>query len=122
MRSRGKNGSRVVNMFSGSNVPYKYVYNDDGLSLGLANYFSIDLGNYFSGTVYDMKLVLVDVNGNEIYVLGDAENYYEFQISTALDKYELSFDAVEIASFYIIMKGAGGSNYLYMDNITLLKK
>lgn len=121
MRSRGKNGSRVVNMFSGSNVPYKYVYNDDGLSLGLANYFSIDLGNYFSGTVYDMKLVLVDVNGNEIYVLGDAENYYEFQISTALDKYELSFDAVEIASFYIILKAASNS-YLYMDNITLLKK
>ena len=99
-----------------------FFYNEDGLSLGKANYFSIDLGNYFDPKQpYRVKVVLVDSNGNNIYVLGSAEEFYEFPVTDALNKYELSFNEAESDCFYIVLQ-ADSSSYLYMDNITLQLK
>lgn len=122
MRSRGKNDRRVVNMASAGGISMKYIYNEDGLSLGKANYFSIDLGNYYDPKQpYSVKVVLVDSDGNNIYVLGSAEEFYAFPVTDALNKYELSFNETAIDSFYIVFK-AEASSYLYMDNITLQLK
>ena len=120
MRVREKNGSKVLNMSGGYSVPYKYTYNKDGQSLGLANSFSIDLGNYYSGSEYKVKVALQTVSGDVIYVLGDANTWYDFAVTTALDPYTKTFEAAEIACIYIVLNSpANGSAFLYMDNVKL---
>ena len=123
MRVREKDGSKVLNMASGYSVPNKYVYNENGESLGLANYFSIDLGNYFSGAAEcPMKVALQTASGSIIYVLGDGSNWYSFPVTTGLTKVELAFDDAEIVCFYIVLKSSLNSAYIYMDNVTLTYK
>jgi len=123
MRVRDKNGSNVLNMAGGYSIPYKYIYNESGESLGLANYFSIDLGNYYDGAAAcSIKVALQTKDGNLVYVLGDADNFYELAVTEALDKFEKSFDAAEIANFYIVVKSSLNSAYIYMDNVTLSYK
>ncbi|MCR5422451.1 MAG: hypothetical protein K6E74_02325, partial [Bacilli bacterium] len=119
MRVREKNGSKVVNMAGGYSVPHKYTYKLAN-SLGLANSFSIDLGNYFSGSEYKVKVALETTTGEIIYVLGDADNWYNFAVTTALDTYTKTFEDAEIASIYIVLNSsANGSAFLYMDNVKL---
>ena len=124
MRVRGKDGSRVVNMAVGYSTPYRYTYNENGESLGLANFFSIDLGNYFSGAAAcPMKIALTTVDGKIIYIKGDASNWAELPVTTGLETISGSFEAAEIANLYLVFKSSlGGGGYIYMDNVTLSYK
>lgn len=121
MRSRTKNASKVVNMTSGSSTTYKYTFNY-GSSIGVANYFSIDLGNYFDGAAdAQVKVALIDMSGNPIYVLGSSSEFAVIGVTTGLDTYTKSFGDTEVQGFYITFKSSLGSAFLYMDNVVIAR-
>ena len=117
MNSRTK-VSKVVNVV-GTSVPTRFTYSD-GDSLGLANYLSIEIGNYYSGaTSTNMKLILINKEGQNIYLLGGESEWYSLPAGTDLVKYEFLFAEAEIAGIRIALKEKSGSFYTYLDNITL---
>ncbi len=122
-------GNNVLNMYTKKGTDYRYAYVADGNGLGMANYFSIELGNYFqTPSNIEFKIVLVDAEGGLHYLYGGAETW-EILASTKegsaenLKKYEKSFDAINVKEFYIEIRGtSGGDQYVYMDNVVLTTK
>ena len=121
MRSRTKD-SKVVNMTGGYSTSYRYTYNH-GSSIGTANYFSIDLGNYFSNAQdAQVKVALIDMSGNPIYVLGSSSEYAVIGVTTGLDTYTKSFADTEVQGFYIVFRSTKSEAvYLYMDNVVIAR-
>ncbi len=130
MRIRVSSGTNMVlNMYTTANQAYRYSYVGEGVGLGKANYFAIDLGNYFQ-TPKDIKIkiALVDTDGKVHYLHGSADEY-EILGSTkvngeqTLTHFEWSFDEIAVQSFFIEIKGTdSGNQYVYMDNVILKKK
>lgn len=116
--------STVVNMFVSSSEKRKYTYfGDDGV-IGRANYFSFDIGNYFSNPItLSYKVYVTDIEGNDHYVVGSASEYETLAVSTDLDTKEFNLDNIAVASItFEFDKAAGGNRYSYIDNFTLQKK
>ena len=127
-REGNTSGNAVVNMYADSSNR-KYVYNENGSALGIANYFSIKLGNYYSNKNINYKIVIVDTDGVEHYLVGGAgsgdETYATFVPagsnslgSRTFTLLEFDLDNIEVRYFYIAVKAASGA-YLYMDDIVL---
>ncbi len=130
MRIRVSSGTNMVlNMYTTANQAYRYTYVGNGAGLGKANYFSIDLGNYFTPNKdIKFKIALVDTDGKLHYLCGDA-NSYEILGNTKegneqkLKSFEWSFDEITVQSFFIEIMGTdSGSQYVYMDNVVLKKQ
>ena len=118
MRSRGKDGSRVVNMYSGYSMALKYTYTPDALLENVTK-VSFDLGNYFGGAIAaPIKVALVLKDNSIVYLLGDASNFYSFPVTTALEaqSFELE-EALNVKAFYISFKSSANSAYIYLDNL-----
>ncbi len=118
----------VLNMYTAANQAYRYTYVGNGAGLGKANYFSIDLGNYFqTPSDIKIKIALVDVDGNAHYLYGSADAY-EILSSTkingeqTLKHFEWSFDEITVKEFFIEIKGTSGNQYVYTDNVILKKE
>lgn len=123
MRVRAKDGVTVVNMFSANSMTYKYIYNENGDNIGVANKMTLKIGNYWSNAMaYRMKLVLIDVEGNYIYLLGGPNGsdneWYDFPVTTGLEDFSFGFANTNIQSFMFICKSANPDyTYLYVGDI-----
>ena len=121
MRYRGKDGTRVVNMACGYSTPYMYRYNLDEVVRGV-NTASIKIGNYFNGAaVAPMKIVLVLEDDSLVYLMGDANNFYSFPVTTGLEPLSVTLPQnVNVKAFYIVIKSAlSGGGYIYIDDVEL---
>ena len=128
MNSRAGDTGRVVN-FSTSTTKGRFTYST-GSSLGLANTFSVRLGNYY--TAYDIwyKIMLIDTNGNYHYLAGATNKFVQFH-STGTNNSNKVFTTVSYTGFdpievqEIKFEAYGNTNstgtycYLYVDDIKL---
>ncbi len=128
MNSRAGDTGRVVN-FSTSTTKGRFTYST-GSSLGLANTFSVRLGNYY--TSYDIwyKIMLIDTNGNYHYLAGATNKFVQFH-STGTNNTNKVFTTVSYTGFdpievqEIKFEAYGNTNststycYLYVDDIKL---
>ena len=122
MNCRDKNGSKVVNMAVGNGTTGKFTYNK-GEAIGLANYFSVELGNYFSGaSEIRMQIYLMTTSSEKVYILGaDGPTFYSFHVTTAMEKIEAYLDnPVNVQSIVFVIENKSGANqYLYTDNFVV---
>ena len=121
MNCREKDGVRVVNVVAGYSMTYKYTYNKGGESLGLANKLTVKVGNYFTpNQVIPMKLILIDKDGNNIYLVGTKDAFVDFPVTTGLVDKKFIFDETEIVSIQIVTKSTyNGAQYLYFGDVNL---
>ena len=114
-----------ANMVTGYYMDYRYTYQNP-VELGLANKFSVDIANDFSGCAdIKIKVRLVEANGTEHYVAGDANNYQVVAANSgnrnSFDGWihiEQSFDAINIKAVVVTVKSTrGASDYFYFDNL-----
>lgn len=97
MRSREKDGIRVANMTGGYSTSYMYTYSQNDAPLGVFNRLEFKAGNYFSGA-RDMKIKVkvVDINGNDYYLLGGPSEWYTFHVTYGLEEFILDFPECEV--------------------------
>ena len=121
MRSRAKNGVRVTNMDNGYGMTMRWSYNLNGGSLGLANKLSFKVGNYWSNAAeMQVKVKLVDKDGNDHYLIGSATEFGSVPVTTDLVDQALTFDAIDVKTVVFVTKSAvNGSTYLYVGNLLL---
>lgn len=119
-------GNNVLNMYTRVDNCYRYTYVGEGVGLGKANYFSIDLGNYFqTPSDVKIKIMLVDSGGEVHYALGTAEEYYVLSSTKGdsgeqqLTTFEYEFEQITVMRVIIEIKGTNGDQYVYMDNVRL---
>lgn len=122
-------GNNVLNMYTGNQVAYRYSYVGEGVGLGKANYFSIDLGNYYNNPQdVKFKIYLIDNEGVVHYLYGGAESYEVLTPTNTdgqnnLTTFEKSFDQITVLRLIVEIKGTtAGDQYVYMDNVKLLNK
>ena len=117
MRARMNGGIATTN-FAVSKSTMRATYSK-GSSLGVANTLSFKAANDFDGAIaMDIKLKVVDVNGNDIYLIGDANNWVSLPVQ-ALAPYVLSFDDAEIKSVVVVAKSSADGKYLYIGDFYL---
>ena len=121
MNARTKDGVKVVNMVNGYSVPMRFTYNKDGAALGVANKLTFKVGNYYTGaTAMSVKVKLVLVNGTEVFIAGDANNWATIPVTQGLIDQELTFDTAEVKSVVFVTRSTNnGSTYLYVGNCVL---
>ena len=123
---REKAGSLVGSFATGKWVTNKFVYNEGGRALGLANEFSLDLANDFAGaSELKLKLVAVDENGGLTYLIGSADNFYSFPVTDGFVTVEKKLvEPIVIQSFYFVTKNESESDvqYLYADRLRIRYK
>lgn len=123
MNVRGTAGDPHVNMVTGYYMDYRYTYTN-AEKFGLANSFSMDIGNDFASGSYDIKLKvkLIKASGAEVFAVGSSSEYYVVPANTAKWqnlKFKLD-DPIEVSAIQVVVKSTGGYNqYLYVDNIKL---
>ena len=128
MNSRASDTSRVVN-FSTSTTKGRFTYST-GSSLGLANTFSVEIGNYY--TSYDIwyKIMLIDTNGNYHYLAGATNKFVQFHSTGTNNSNKVfttvsytGFDPIEVQEIKFEVYGNTNSTstycYFYVDNIKL---
>ena len=119
MNSREKGGSKVANFGGTSGATTRYTFNSTGAPIGYADHFSIKLGNYFSGAVAKIKIVLGTVGGGSIYLYGSSSEWYELEITTDMDVVlEKSFEGADIQYVRVVVGNQTG-NWVYADDLTL---
>ena len=119
MYVKEKNGSTVVNFYSGGDTTYRYTYTPvEGI--GLANYLSIDLGNYYSGVIVPIKIAYITTDNVWHYVLGSKDDFYQMPVTTGLEHYATAIEEANIKSIVLVGKASGSKGYIYMDNLTIL--
>lgn len=121
MRSREKDGIRVANMANGYSMSMRWTYNKDGAALGLANKFSLKMGNYWSNAqTMQVKIILEDYSGNKTYLMGSADAFEDFAVTTSLVDKVFTFDTIDVKSVIFVTKSTvGDSTYLYIGNVVL---
>lgn len=125
MNSRVKDESKVVALASGWNMSYRYTYNEGGSPLGLVDYLSIDMGNYYSvNEDMPVKIIIIDTQNVSHYLLGasggEADKHYKVEHGTDLNKYEFSFDAIEAKSIQVVTRATfQGDTFCYIDNLEI---
>lgn len=118
IRSKEKDGAKVINFYAANGMTHKYTYQLSSNQCGLVNYVSMKLGNYFAGAALKIKISVLDYSGNTVYLVGDANNFYEFEITTGLVDFAKYLDTPVMASAIVItIKGVNGQSYLYMDDM-----
>ena len=110
------------NMTTGYYMDYRYTYTNP-LQFGLANKFSVDIANDFSGSaLIKVKVRLVQANGTETFVVGDANNYAEVPAATP-KWYHIEaddFGEINVKAIVVTVKSTtSASQYLYFDNLKL---
>ena len=121
MRSRGKDGIRVSNFSNGYGMTMRWTYSDGGKSLGLANNLSLKAGNYYNGAeVMQIKLKVVDVENNEIYLVGSADAFFDFPVTEGLQAFSFDFTEAEIKAVVLVTKSAKqGNAFFYAGDVFL---
>ena len=121
MRSRTSTaGVRVTNMSNGYSMTMRFTFST-GKSLGIANTLSLKVGNYWSNAQeMSVKIKVVDVNGNETFILGDANNWVTIPKTEDVVPQTITFSDTEVKAVVFITKSAvNGSTFLYMGDVHL---
>ena len=112
----------TTNMACGYSTTYRYKYST-GKSLGIANTLSLQYANDFDGAqAIKVKVILIDVNGNQVYALGAAGNdgYVTVAAGTALTPIELTFTDTEVKEIRFVLLSANGNGaYFYVGDAHL---
>ena len=121
MRSRGKDGTRVVNMAAGYSMTNKYTYTADELIKGVQK-VEFKLGNYWTGAqVMPIKVVLVLSDNTVYYLLGSTDEFYQLAVTTGLEQFSFEMEAKDVKGIYFVNKSAiSGSAFLYLDDVKFL--
>lgn len=126
MNARTRNGTSVVNFATGRYLTNRFVYHETGNPIGLANYFAIELGNYFENAEpVGVKLVAVDIYGDRYYLMGSESAFYSYPVTDNLVLSEINLpEAISLASVEVITKNLGEQSavYLYADNLIVKYK
>ena len=82
------------------------------------------MGNYFSNAAdMPIKLFLIDAIGNRTYLLGSADEFYTFPVTSGLEAKDFTFDPINAVSVVVVTKSAvSGSVYLYIGDMVLSYK
>ena len=120
MNCREKDGVRVVNFVSGYSIPHKYTYTDEG-GIGIASKITFKVGNYFGGAdVIPLKVILVDYNGVNHYIVGSQDEFFDFSVTTGLVDQEFTFENIDVEKIVVCVNSkASASAYLYVGPIHL---
>ena len=121
MRSRTSNaGVRVANMSNGYGMTMRFTFST-GQSLGIANTLSLKVGNYWSNAEnMSVKIKVVDVNGNETFILGDANNWVTIPKTEDVVPQTITFSDTEVKAVVFITKSSvNGSTFLYIGDVHL---
>ena len=121
MNCREKDGVRVVNFVGGNSTAYQYTYNKGGTPIGVANKLTFKAGNYYDPKQpIPIKVLLIDKAGNKTYLIGSADEFVEFAVTTGLVDQEFTFDAKEVVSIVVVTKSTyNGSCYVYVGDMHL---
>ena len=121
MNCREKDGVRVVNFVGGYSMAYQYTYNKGGTPIGVANKLTFKAGNYFDPKQpIPVKVILVDKAGNKTYLIGTADEFSEFPVTTGLVDQSFTFDEMEVTSIVFVTKSSyQGSCYVYVGDLHL---
>ena len=103
-------------------MDYRYTYTNP-LELGLADTFSVDIGNDKDGAAaIKAKVKLVQQDGTETYVVGSASAYQEIAAGTPKWTHlEVNnFGEINVKAVVLVVKSTrGDADYLYIDNLKL---
>ena len=120
MRVRFSGENVFCNMSTGYYMDYRYTYTNP-VELGLANKFSVDVANDYSGCAdIKVKVRLIEANGTEHFVAGDANNYQVVPANTAKWSHiEVNLDtAINVKAVMFTIKSTRNSNdFFYFDNL-----
>ena len=113
------NGNKIINMYCVSTTRV-YTYSPE-LLMGPVNHLSIDLGNYYGNGPINYKISITDINGNETYVAGDAENFIELERASSNAKilHNFTFDFETCFGAKLNFMVQGQDSYIYIDNVVL---
>ena len=113
------NGNKVINMYC-VGTPRVYTYSPE-LLMGPINHLSIDLGNYFGSGAINYKIFVTDMNGNDVYIAGDADTYVSLPRAASNDKilnnFTFDFNTCIGAKLNFVVQGE--NSYIYIDNVVL---
>lgn len=117
-----RNGSGVMGFRTGKDVVYKIVYNDAGEKVGLANYFSLEIGNYDEDAEDILvKIVAHDVFGVSHYLKGSENVYWTLSSGNDFERIEYVPDTPILLRSLVIIAEYRGNNAranLYLDNLS----
>ena len=121
MRSRMIGSTKVVNMCSTGQVPFKYTYTPDSILTGVTS-LSLKVSNHFSGAQTIKAIVGVILENDDIvYLMGDGNSNTFVNIPVTAGLVAQSFDNLSnlnIKSLFIVMQSViSGTQYLYVDDI-----
>lgn len=67
-----------------------------------------------------VKVIVEDVDGNKQYLVGTADTFYDFPVTTGLVDQALTFNAAQIRSIIIVTKSTmNGNAFLYVGQMVL---
>ena len=121
IRSREKNGSRVINICSGWGKIYQYSYLENETIKGVSH-LSLKLGNYYNMTEANIKIALIEEDGSLFYLHGDENNYYSIPITSGMDIIIeddfLKHDILGVT--FIYQSDYHGTEFVYLDDLVLI--
>ena len=120
MNVRSSGGNVFANMVTGYYMDYRYTYQNP-VELGLANRFSVDIANDYSGCAdIKLKVKLIEANGTEHFVVGTSSNYETVPASTAKwYNVDVNLDnPINVKTVIFTVKSTrGDTDYFYFDNL-----
>lgn len=122
MRIRGKDGTRVVNMYSGGSMTMRYTYTPDDILENIGK-VTFKLGNYFNGAqVAPIKVAVIHEDDSVEYLVGSTDDFYQFHVTTGLEQFECELNAVKnIKAIRFVFKSPASSAYIYLDDLSFFK-
>ena len=127
MNSRSDaNGNRIVNMVA-TDTYYRYVYKPTSGTIGVANYMTLRIGNYYTdSTDISYKILLKDTAGEFHYMTGTPNSAPVCAKASATgvlsDLCYAFFDPVEVDEIWFLVYSYNKEktySYLYVDDIYL---
>ncbi len=119
--SSSRNGSGVLRLSTGKDLIYKVVFNEAGERMGLANYFSIDFGNYDQDADEVLvKFIAKDIFGEVYYIKGSESAYWSCAAGDDLVTFEHTLPVgILLSSLELIVEYRGNNavSHLYFDNL-----
>lgn len=113
--------SGVLRFSTGKDLTNKIVFNEVDEKVGLANYFSFDVGNYDADADDILvKFVVTDVNGDVYYLKGSAGAYWTCSAGTQIVSFDHTLqNGIYLASLEVIVEYRGSKpvSHLYLDDL-----
>ena len=119
MNVRNSGDNVFCNMAVGYSMDYVFTFTPTS-GAGLANHFSVDLANDYSGAQdIKVKVKVILADASEVFIVGDGSNYVTVPANAPKwQNFETSFTEAEVVGVKFIVKSAmNGTAYLYFDNL-----